>query len=452
MNESRFLYLILFRFSTISKKCQKFLLNKALVFEFLSILLFDDIKQESHSDAIIIKSMNKGYFKSTHSILSMSNKDINAIYDKGGAFHYENYITELYFYLLSHNQKEKPTRPYYEGSFNFDNRIFIKALFFRVNTKLDADVFSYLIIEKCKNVKTYKKRIECIMENIGDILSRADYNENINYDVNSNKDVYNHNVYNSNSRSRNNIDYRNEIPKINPKYILLILRRFILTSSENKKIDEFRISQVLSKLFYIFDDNHKYYNYCILLIDFITELFYNNIAILHPYINQFSQNIKFMIDWIRLNPISPELYPIEGLLMYKSDNVVYKNITMEEKSSFNDKNMKQAEIRTNKLFKILDYKNNYNSKINNFVYDYTFEALFDFTDFKFRKGDIIYYNKKKAIIKESLDELICIKIIDNDNNNKNKDLDEDGYTIDDIEKIKFWIAKDDKNISVYNLE
>ena len=91
--------------------------------------------------------------------------------------------------------------------------------------------------------------------------------------------------------------------------------------------------------------------------------------------------------------------------------------------------------------------------MNNFEYDYTFEAPFDFTDFKFRKGDIIYYNKKKAVIKESLDELISIKIIDSDNgNNKNKDLDEDGYTIDDIEKVKFWVAKDDKNISVYNLE
>ena len=451
MNESRFLYLILYRFSTISKKCKKFLLNKALVFEFLSILLFDDIKQENHNDTIIISTINKGCFKPSHSILFTNNKDISAIYDKGGAFHYENYITELYFYLLSHNQKEKAKRPYYEGSFNFDNRNFIKALFFRINTKLDADVFSYLIIEKCKNIKTYKKRIENILENIGNILSKADYNENINYDINSNKDVYNHNVYNSNSRNSNNIDYRNETPKINPKYLLLILRKFILTSSENKKIDEFRITQAISKIFSIFDDNQKYYNYCILLIDFITELFYNNITVLHPFINQFRPNIKSMIGWIRLNPISPELYPIDGLSMYKSDNVVYKNVTMEEKSSFNDKNMKQAEIRTNKLFKILDYKNNYNSKINNFEYDYSFEAPFDFTDFKFRKGDIIYYNKKKAIIKESLDELICIKIIDNDNN-KNKDLDEDGYTIDDIEKIKFWVAKDDKNISVYNLE
>ena len=454
MNEARFLYLILYRFSTISNKCKKFLLNKALVLEFLSILLFGELKQESHNDSIIIGTMNKGCFKSTHSILCTDSKDINAIYDKGGAFHYENYMTELYFYLLSHNQKEKPNRPYFEGSFNFDNKLFVKALFFRINTKLDADVFSYLIIEKCKNVKNYKIRIECILENIVSILSNADYNENINYDVNSNKDVYNHNVYNSNSRNRSNIDYYNEIAKVNPKYILLILRKFILTSSENKKIDEFRITQVLSKFFSIFDDNQKYYNYCILLIDFITELFYNNITIMHPYINQFALNIKSMIDWIRLNPISPELYPIEGLSMYKSDNVNYNyDITVEEKSDFNDKNMKKAEIRKNKLSKILDYKNNYNSKMNNFEYDYTFEAPFDFTDFKFRKGDIIYYNKKKAVIKESLDELISIKIIDSDNgNNKNKDLDEDGYTIDDIEKVKFWVAKDDKNISVYNLE
>ena len=28
----------------------------------------------------------------------------------------------------------------------------------------------------------------------------------------------------------------------------------------------------------------------------------------------------------------------------------------------------------------------------------------------------------------------------------------DFKVIDDIEKVKFWVAKDDKNISVYNLE
>ena len=40
-------------------------------------------------------------------ILNTDKKDISPRYDKGGAFHYENYISELYFYLLSHNQKEK---------------------------------------------------------------------------------------------------------------------------------------------------------------------------------------------------------------------------------------------------------------------------------------------------------------------------------------------------------
>ena len=211
--------------------------------------------------------MDKGSFSANHSILNTDKKDISPRYDKGGAFHYENYISELYFYLLSHNQKAKPKRPYFEGSFNFDNKKFVKALFFRINTRLDAEVFSYLIIEKCKNVKNYKIRIEWILENIYNILSRADFNENINYDINSNKDHYRHNVYGN--RDRNTIDYENEIPKINPKYILLILKRFILNSSENKKIDEFRITQSLSKIFFIIQDNQKYYNFMLLLIDFI---------------------------------------------------------------------------------------------------------------------------------------------------------------------------------------
>ena len=44
------------------------------------------------------------------------------------------------------------------------------------------------------------------------------------YNINSNRDVFNHNTYNS--RDRNTFDYENEIPKINPKYILLILKKF----------------------------------------------------------------------------------------------------------------------------------------------------------------------------------------------------------------------------------
>ena len=401
--------------------------------------------------------MDKGNFSSSHSILNTNKKEINPIYDKGGAFHYENYISELYFYLLSHNQKSKPKRPYFEGSFNFDNKSFVKALFFRINTRLDAEVFAYLITEKCKNVKNYKVRIECILNNIEKILNNADYNEKINYDINSNRDVFQHNNYNN--IDRNMIDYENEIPKINPKYILLILKKFILNPSDNKKIDEYRINQSLTKFFQIIQENQQYYNYSILLIDFITELFNNNITILNPYISHFTENIKSIINWIRLNPISPELYQIEGLLMYKSDNVIYnENLDEKEKKIFDEKNMKTAEKRANKLLKILDYKSSFiniinNSEKNKFEYDYTYEALFDYTDFKFRKGDVIYYNKKKAIVKESLDELILIKIIDNDDKNKNnKNFDEVGYSIEEMEKIKFWVAKDDKNITIYSLE
>jgi hypothetical protein len=139
--------------------------------------------------------------------------------------------------------------------------------------------------------------------------------------------------------------------------------------------------------------------------------------------------------------------------MYKSDNVAYKhNISEEEKKSFDEENMKRAELRANKLNKILEYKSYYSSTQNKFGNDFAYEALFDYTDFKFRKGDYIYYNKKRAIIIESLDELILIKIIWNENIIKNKDYDEDGYSIDEMEKIKFWVAKDDKNISIFSLE
>ena len=184
-----------------------------------------------------------------------------------------------------------------------------------------------------------------------------------------------------------------------------------------------------------------------MLIDFLCDLFINCRDIMTNYIATFSKNLKDLIQWLKNHPISPELYRIEGLFMFKSDNVVYRdNITEEKRTKFNNEEIKKSDKRIKKLSDILEMK------IKDF--DYEFEADFDLTDFKFRKGDYIYYNKKKAIIKEHLDELILIKIVDREgivigNNNKN---DEESNSIMDLEKIKFWVAKDDKNISVYNLE
>ena len=105
LNEARFLYLILYRFSLISKKTKKFLINKAYVLEFLNILILPKIKEKQHDDSKILDTMDKGIFQSTHEILNTSDKKVQGIYDKGGAFHYENYINLLYFYLLSYNLK-----------------------------------------------------------------------------------------------------------------------------------------------------------------------------------------------------------------------------------------------------------------------------------------------------------------------------------------------------------
>ena len=185
-----------------------------------------------------------------------------------------------------------------------------------------------------------------------------------------------------------------------------------------------------------------------MLIDFITELFTNYKDIMSPYINPNIPNFKLLIQWLRNNPISPELYPIEGISMFKDDNVAYKqNITEEEKIKFNNEQTKKTEKRIQKIINI--------AEINFKEYDYEYEVDFDLTDFKFRKGDYIFYKNKKAVIKEALDELILIKIIDNDmdkNEKKDNKNDEEKYSIIDMEKIKFWVPKDDKNISVYNLE
>ena len=449
MNESRFFYLIIFRFSLISKKTKKFLLNKALVLELLNLLLLKEIEEENHDKDKIIKSIEKGIYTLSHDILNTHKKKLNGIYDKGGSFHYENYIIMLYFYLLSHEQKKHPKCPYFEGSYNFDNAKFIKALFFKINTRQDAYIFSYLIYNKCLNPKNYKERIDIIIHTIANTLNRLDNNEKINYDVNSNRDNYNKGVYGGvNEYNDNNINLEKDFPRINPKYVLLIFKRFIVNSSKIKKIDEYRINNSLKFISKLMGKNTNFYNFTIMMIDFLIEIFTKYFKIMNPYITNFSKELKDIIQWLKNFPISPELYPIEGISMYKDDNVAYKqNITDEEKLKFNEEQNQKTQNRIDKLTNIIEFKVNEN--------DDSFEGDFDLTDFKFRKGDIIFYNKKKAIVKEHLDELISIKIIDKEmkENKKNiKQNDDEIMSINDIEKVKFWVAKDDKNISIFNLE
>ena len=451
MNESRFFYFIIYRFSLISKKTKKFLINKALFLEFLNIVLLPEIREEYHDESKILNSIEKGLYTPSHNILNTYKGKLNGIFDKGGAFHYENYSIMLYFYLLSHERKEKAKHPYFEGAYNFENKKFIKALFFKINTKQDAFIFSYLINIRCRNPKHYKSRIDNVLTNIINILNRADCDENINYDINNNKDNYNNGMYNNNNGYGNNIDYENSFPKINPKYILLIFKRFISTTSDNKKIDEYRISNSLKYFFKVVENNAKFYNFMDMLIDFLIELFTNYFGIMSPYINEFSNNIKEIMQWIKKYPISPKLYPIEGISMYKDNNVVYKQyINEKEKIEFIEEQVRKSDKKLHKLNNIIEFRIS--------GHDYEYEADFDLTDFKFRKGDYIYYNKKKAIVKEHLDELILIKIIEKEKGNENKpknlnDIDdEEKYSLKDIEKTKFWVAKDDKNITIFNLE
>ena len=451
MNEARFFYFILYRFSQISKKTKKFLINKALVLELLNIHLLPEVMEEEHDRKSIYKSIEKSIYTSSHDILNTHKNKLSGIYDKGGAFHYENYTVMLYFYLLSYDQKEKPKHPYFEGSYTFDNKKFIRSLFFKINTKQDAYIFSNLIIVKCRHPKHYKNRIYNVLYYIINILNRADNNGRINYDVNSNKDNQNKGVYNV-FEGYNNLDLENNFPRINPKYVLLIFKRFIVSNCENKKIDEYRISTSLKYFFKLIikSDNVTFYNYMTMMIDFAIELFTNYFNIMNPYIKENSQYLKEIIEWIKSHSISPELYPIEGITMYKDDNVAYRNnITENEKIQFNAKQSDKSDKKIQKIMNILE------GEIKG--RDYEYEADFDLTDFSFRKGDHILYNNRKAIIKEHLDELISLKIIDKDNDAKkdnkyNNNNDEEKKSISEIEKIKFWVAKDNKNISIFNLE
>ena len=106
----------------------------------------------------------------------------------------------------------------------------------------------------------------------------------------------------------------------------------------------------------------------------------------------------------------PKLYKIEEISLYKYQHKNYaddldENIIKE----FDNKEFDS----TNKKLDIL--ASIYKNEIKN---DIKYEKDLDLSDFKFIIGDIIYYGEEEAVVEESLDEMIKIKITNNNKQHK----------------------------------
>ena len=90
-------------------------------------------------------------------------------------------------------------------------------------------------------------------------------------------------------------------PGINPKYLLIIIKRFIINQNLKKEY----VIDFIKYIFRVFDSNRNYYSFSIMIIDFLIELFSNY---LREYISYFKKGILSLMDWIKQYPIPPTMY------------------------------------------------------------------------------------------------------------------------------------------------
>ena len=396
MNEYRFLYFTIYRFSSLSENTRLFLINKCRVFELLCLLLHKNQATYNYDTKGIIDSTFKGPFTVSHDILNSKGKKVEDELppDKVGMYRIENYIYMLFFYLLSYTPKNKSKILIEEDSgYLLDNQDFVAVLLNNIRTKQDAFAFSNYINEKCLN---NKNKIIKVFEVLISYLGKVDNNENINYDYNN----YNNFINNNMNENPNAND-----PGINPKYLLIIIKRFI--STLNVKTDY--VQKGIKLIFRVFSNYEKYYNFCMMIIDFIIELFY---TCLRPYVSLFQKELDFTIQWLEKNPISPNLYPIQGLFLYKNGSKNYnENIPEEQLKDFEEKEFEKTRKIIEKISSI---------KIGKFDKNIKYKEEKDLMDFKFIIGDVIFYDGKETMVEEALDESIKITVDINKKNGKEK--------------------------------
>ena len=406
-NEHRFLYFTIYRFSLISDNTRAFLINKCRLFELLCLLLHKKYATYSYDTNSIIKSTYIGPYSGSHNILNTKEINLGEIIDKIGNYRMENYIYLLFFYLLSYKMIIREDEGY-----SLENKDFVRVLLNNIRTREDAFSFSHYINEKCKN---NKNRIISVFEALIDYLESVDNVENKNY-------IYNnyHNFINNNMNENINGDD----PGMNPKYLLLIIKRFI--ASLNIKNDY--VQKLIKLIFRIFWKNQNYYNYCIMIIDFLIEIFS---TYLRGYASLFKKDLEQLISWFEKNPISPSLYSISGLSLYKGEQKSYQTNISEQK--INEFNEKEIEKTKNRIAKI-------NNLFRNEITDLNEKKEINIFDFQFIIGDVILYDNKEVVIEEALDEFLKVNI-SIETNKKNSKM-----------RKEIWIEIDNPKIEIKYLK
>jgi hypothetical protein len=418
LNEQRFLYFTIYRFSLINQNTKEFLIYKCRLLEFLCIFMERRCATRNYPTKEILGTIFIGLYTVSHNILGKIKKeDDSLIVDKGGVYRNENYIFMLLFYLLNYNLTNKKNGFTEDSGYSLENPEFVKILLNNIRTKQDAFCFSNFINDRCLNNKT---RYNSILEALIQYLNKVDNNENTNYDYNNYTNIVDNDF--------NAIPSPGD-PGMNPKFLLIIIKRFIT----NQNLKQEFVIKFIKYIFQVFNNNRNYYNFSIMLIDFLIEIFS---LYLRKYIPQFQKEIMSLIDWIKQYPIPPKIYKIEDLVMYKYQRKTYADDIDE--NTIKEFDSKQYDLSQKKVDALMSiYKNEIKTEIK-------YEKDLDLSDFRFIIGDIIYYGEEEAVVEEALDEMIKIKINGNNNSKNKKDKKSNG-------KKEMWIETDNEKIRIKEL-
>ena len=428
--ELRFIYAVLLRFSLINDYTKDFLSKRILLF--LNILLFKKCGTKNYSDNDVL-NFDKGLFYVSHEILNSKPK--GTIYgetDKVGKFITLNYDFML-LCSLSYS-KERAKDEVKDIGFSFYNNEYIKLLIQYIDTKQDLNYLSNLIAKKClDNNNIFDKTLDALKF----IIERINDSEKSFYDKieeQNNNEIYknnnNANIYFL-KRLRNNVN---------------VIFLSILSNKKKDNNDEYRLKNSLNLLFSLFKENKKYYGLSISIINIIIDIFSEE----NEYTKKRHKDLNEILEWLDKYKVPPKLYDIKGISMYKNENSIMnsfyseKDIDKKVKEEFKNAEIKKTKRKIEIINRIL--------KDENIDYDIS-NYNCDLTDFKFTIGDQVIYDNKEYVITDCLDELLRIKLIDN---NEKKDFKVKGFnekkkSIYEKEKTCFWIETDSYNLRIKQL-
>ena len=318
--DSMFLYYILYRYSTISNYTKDHLIMKIPMLNYLLYHLFPKYSERNIPSDFTL-NLPLEIIKSDHNILTpINNNEVGKIVSKNKSAIYrkENYIYMLLFNLLLRQKSFSKIDDDYQFKLDF----ILDLLFIGTKTKQDAICLSFLVNKICYNnsekTKTFINAFMKIIEN----------NDSIHLDN-----------------------------------IMLIFKRFLIDIDDSLDNQNSRIKNALKQLFRVLFKYNKVYSHCDYLIRFTINIFLAYPDKMFNYINTFKDSFENMKDWIENNKISPLMYEIKGLQMYKKEQNSYNENSNIDVKTFEEK----CRRNSNKNIEYIDYILNSKIKLLFFI-------------------------------------------------------------------------------------